>query len=175
MPGYETWRGNILLDGSQDETYSLELVPKSRRKALLRSLFIPGWGQRYAGHPARANLFLLSEAASLIGLLITHENYQDRVNDWEEARDRYRSERLEENLPALRRELERQRDRADDAYRLQQLFVYGSVGIMAFNVIDVLLFTSVGPSSGVFYVRPTRASLEGTEGPGATVAFSYRF
>jgi hypothetical protein len=175
MPGYETWEGNILLDGSRNETYSLKLAPKTRTKALLRSLFIPGWGQRYAGHPRRANLLFLAEAASLIGLGITHERYQDRVNDWEEARDVYLAETVEENLPSLRAKVDRQRERADDAYSLRQAFFWSSVGIMAFNIVDVLLFTSVGPSSGVFYVRPTQLSLQGVEGPGATLAFSFRF
>lgn len=175
MPGYETWEGNILLDGSQDETYSLALVPKTRAKALLRSLFIPGWGQRYAGYPRRANLLFVAEAASLIGLAITHEKYQDRVNDWEEARDVYLAETVEENLPSRRSKVDEERDEADDAYNLRQAFFWSSVGIMAFNIVDVLLFTSVGPSSGVFYVRPTQSSLQGMEGPGATVAFSFRF
>jgi len=175
LPGYETWRGNVHLDGSLDETYSLELSPKTKGKALVRSLIIPGWGQRYAGARSRGNVFLAAEAATLLGLLITHENYQDKVDNLDGAWDRYTSEPFEENLDSRYRDVARARNRADDAYTLRQVFFWGSVGVMALNVVDVLLFTPVGPSSGVFLVSPTNVTASGPDGPDAQVGLQYRF
>jgi len=42
------------------------------RSAALRSLVLPGWGQRYDGHPGRGNLFLGVEAATWAGVAVSY-------------------------------------------------------------------------------------------------------
>jgi hypothetical protein len=175
MPGYESWEGNIHLDGSRNDQYTIELSPKTRSKALLRSLFVPGWGQRYAGHKSRGNVFLAAEVGALVGLLITNEHYQNQVSDWEKARDAYLSEDLEERLGSRYEDLVESRDDADGAYTLRQTFFWSAAGIMAFNMLDVLLFTDVGPSSGVFLVSPSPPVAGAGDEAGAQVGVAYRF
>ena len=160
MPGYETWRGSVELNNGRAETYRLDLSPKKRSKALLRSLLIPGWGQIYAGSKGKGTLYILGEGAALVGYFITHRIYSDRADDWETARDAYLDERFEENLDARYRELAHRQERAQDAYDTRQVFAYGALGLAALNVLDILFFTPVGPASGAFTVAPLESSLE---------------
>ncbi|MBU1699961.1 MAG: PEGA domain-containing protein [Candidatus Eisenbacteria bacterium] len=158
LPGYETWSGDLLLDSARGDRYTLELSPKKRRKAILRSLLIPGWGQAYAGKKGKATTFFLSETAALIGLWIVHEEYRNRVDDWEIAKEAYLNETYEENIPARRHELDRRLNDVDDIYNWQQGFNFAAMGIAALNLFDMMFITPVGPISGKLSMSPMQGS-----------------
>jgi hypothetical protein len=176
-PGYDSWSGNILVDSSRGEQYTLSLSPKRRHKALLRSLLIPGWGQAYAGKKGKATAFFLTEAAALIGLWFINQEYQDRVDDWESAKEAYLNESYQENIPARRRELERRLNRVNDVYDWQRGFNIAAIGIAAWNVFDILFVTPVGPVSGRMTMSPMQGALDpgGFDSPRITAAVTRSF
>ncbi|MBD3336059.1 MAG: PEGA domain-containing protein [Candidatus Eisenbacteria bacterium] len=148
LAGYETWTGSLTVDGRAHERVTLVLNSKSRLEAVARSMVIPGWGQMYAGSSAKGRLFLAAEILALAGLWLAHEEYDNRMHEYREAKYALHAERYEENLPARRRELRRRVDRADDMYKLREALAYAAGGVWALNILDIVLLTPVGPSSG---------------------------
>jgi len=55
--GYEKYTTRVILDPGKLTTIDITLSPKTRFKAAVRSLFIPGWGQRYTEQKNKGYLF----------------------------------------------------------------------------------------------------------------------
>jgi hypothetical protein len=176
LPGYETWEGGVVLDGSRDQSYTIRLRPKTRRKAFLRSVLVPGWGQGYAGAGGRARLFFLAELAAAAGAAWAHLRYEDRLDDYRAARSAYLSEVYEENIPARREAMEAARRDAEDAYDLRGQFLWGCAAVWAANVLDILFWTHVGPPGASLEVSPGfQGDARPGGNPGYRLALSLRF
>lgn len=140
LPGYETWRGEVILgvDGLQD--LQIRLSSKNRFKAAFRSIVFPGWGQHYAGAQKKGTLFTLGVLTGGVTAFFLHEEYRDDVDAFDDAALAYQSAQNVDELPALRRELAargRDADRSYDRYRVA-LTVTG--GVYALSIVDALLF-----------------------------------
>ncbi len=69
--GYETIRERIAVDRDIPLHIERVLVPKTGRRALLRSAALPGYGQRYSGRPAAAFRFAALQSVTLAGGAVT--------------------------------------------------------------------------------------------------------
>jgi hypothetical protein len=58
-------------------------VANPTRSAVLRSVALPGWGQRYLGHDGRGNLFLGIEAATWAGVAVSYVEGTFSRDDYE--------------------------------------------------------------------------------------------
>ncbi|MDM7914645.1 MAG: DUF5683 domain-containing protein [Candidatus Eisenbacteria bacterium] len=149
LDGYERWQRTIDLEPGAARNLDIRLSRKQAWKAGLRSLFIPGWGQFYAGRPAKGTAFLVGTALAAGGLLWTEIEYQDRVDDFESARNAYLHEGRLDQFDERRAAAERAQDRADRAYDWRQGFLYATGGVWALSLIDALFFFP-SPSEGSF-------------------------
>ena len=85
MPGYESWRGDITIMPGQGNHYSFTLAPKTRIKASLRSLFIPGWGQSYSNQKQKAFILTISTLGFAVGTLLAHNDFARKRDDYDQA------------------------------------------------------------------------------------------
>jgi len=145
-PGYETWQGEIVVGPGAAEQFTIDLVRKSAWRAATRSLVLPGWGQRYRGSPGKGTIMLSAVALGAVGLVWTHENYRDKVDDFERARDAYLAETRQSQLPELRARMEEASRDADRRYDRRRAVLYATAGVWALSVIDAAFFA---PSGGV--------------------------
>ncbi len=145
--GYERWRRTVVLDGISADTLWIKLRPKSPLMAGVRSLLVPGWGQFYGDHEEKGWVVGALGAAAGITALAYELRYADRVDEYEEAQDRYRAAttlvEVEESYAAYRRAAER----AEDAYKERRLWLLAGAAVWAINVADAV-FTLEGPSEG---------------------------
>jgi hypothetical protein len=78
VPGYQIWHGQIMLGPGEPQDLRIRLSKKTRFGAGVRSLVLPGWGQRYNDVPTRGWVYTIGEIAALSGSIVFWEIYQDR-------------------------------------------------------------------------------------------------
>ncbi len=95
--------------------------------SLVRSAIVPGWGQFYSRSPIRGTLSVLGVGASLAGALAAHESFQNvYYNQYIPAA----------NIDRKSDEAAAQYKRANERYKLRQLFLYSAIGVWAYSIID---------------------------------------
>ena len=118
--------GQALLEVRQEEMRAREaqLSRTSRKGAILRSVVLPGWGQRYQGYKGRSYVMLGVTAVAAIYAVTEESSYQTAKDDYDKARPGADFEDLHD-------EYSRQSDQADVA-----LGILGAAWM--FNVMDTL-------------------------------------
>jgi hypothetical protein len=164
--GYEPWRGEMTFIPGTPNDINIKLTRKTRFKAGLRSLLVPGWGQYYSGNNFRGGMFTLGVISSAAGLYFADKKYQDKRSLYDIAAQQYFdagsiSERL--RLKGVMDSAQRIAYKAETDRRA--LFLVG-VGLWTYNIIDALIFF---PEGEAYY--PTVSAIDG----GAKLTFVARF
>jgi len=140
MPGYESWSGDVVLVPGQNNRIMVKLSQKTRLKASLRSLFIPGWGQYYSDQKGKAYLFNIATIGFGIGAIITDSDFRKKRDNYFRAQLDLENATGPTEIAELRSEvINRQRD-AYDAETTRNVMVGITAGIYLYNVIDALIF-----------------------------------
>jgi hypothetical protein len=139
-PGYETYHSSIILSGSQPADIQVSLEAKTRAKAALRSLIIPGWGQRYYGSKTKGGLLTIGAVAGGITAGLFQLHFVHTRDDYFNVLDRYNATRSVDEREAMLGQLYDAQKKAYDAE--QDRNVAGAIvaGFWIYNVLDALLF-----------------------------------
>jgi len=144
LNGYETYKTNLVLDPSKETVVNVSLVPKTRIKAAIRSVFIPGWGQYYSGEKTKGLAFTLIAAASVAGYFIADNDFDnklDRFNTSLSAFDRAEQSGAGfDRLETLRSDLRATQIDAFDAETIRRISIGTVVGAWSLSVLDALFF-----------------------------------
>ncbi|UCD64986.1 MAG: PEGA domain-containing protein [Candidatus Zixiibacteriota bacterium] len=141
--GFETYRTRIEIDPTKQMEIDVRLSPKTRFKTAVRSLFIPGWGQRYADKKAKGWVFTILAAGAGVGYLFADDEFDFRYDEYQKILHEYDSLSVAGNVEDLRRVqplLMAAQDKAYDAENVRRIAIGVGVGIWALNVIDALFF-----------------------------------
>lgn len=161
-PGYETWKGDLTFVPGSTRNIEIRLSRKTRVKAALRSLIIPGWGQVYSENKSRG--YLITSGVIITGATLYYldRRFDNKKSDFDIARKNYDAATRIDERNALKAILD---DRQHDAYRAETdrntAFAIG-VALWGYNVLDALLFfpgdkayipsvTAVGDGLGLSY------------------------
>jgi hypothetical protein len=130
---------------NQTNTPVWDPIPKTRGKAIVKSIMIPGMGQRYYEQRSKGTLFMVSQAASLGVLVIGALQVSDKKDTYTLALDEYNqaTDLTQENATWVK--LDAAYDDLHDAERLHNTFAGIAIGIYALNLVDMLLLG--GPSA----------------------------
>jgi hypothetical protein len=165
-PGYETWKGDLTFLPGSSNNIAIELSKKSRAKAMLRSIFIPGWGQVYSGNRSRGYLFTGGTIAAAATVYYLDRRFDKKKTDFDIARSNYESATGIEDRIALKGVLdERQRDAYNAETDRNTVFVVGAA-LWGYNILDAILFF---PDDEAFFPGMT------SYGDGASLTFNIRF
>ncbi|TMQ70448.1 MAG: PEGA domain-containing protein [Candidatus Eisenbacteria bacterium] len=152
-PAFESWSRNVLVNGARDDTVWMSLRAKTRIRAVLSSVIVPGWGQFYTHRPTAGWLYLAASLGFLGGGLVAEREYENRLDRVAEARslDQYQARVAH----------------ADEAWDVRTLMTGGAVTIWALRAIDAAEHFPHGErerwSAGI-EARPV------PRGPGARIA-----
>ena len=169
--GYEAYKSSLLLDPAKPQQVLVELSPKTALKAGLRSMVIPGWGQRYSENKSRGLLFSALFVGSAIVLLDAHSTFKDREDDYNRRLAEYDNavdqggtiQELSVHYDALASA----QSNAYDAESNRRIAAAVVVGVWGLNVVDALLSSpgeratfsvkgvAVEPSAGADGLRVT--------------------
>ncbi len=140
LSGYESWSGEVMLLPGQQNRFSFSLSPKTRFKAMLRSMFIPGWGQYYSDDRSRALVINIATVGMGVGAILAENDFRRKRDDYNQSKLDLANATSYEDVSRLRDlVVEKNRD-AYDAESLRNTFVYATAAVWAYNVLDALIF-----------------------------------
>lgn len=141
--GYEDYKSSLLLDPAKPQQVLVGLSPKTAMKAGVRSMLIPGWGQRYSGNKNRGLLIGALFVGSALLLLDAHNTFQSREDEYLQRLAEYdhsvsRGGAIQELSP-LYDALAAAQSKAYDAESRRRIAAGVVIGVWGLNVVDALL------------------------------------
>ncbi len=143
VEGYETSNSRVDVSRSGVNKITIKLSKRTRPKAAVRSIFLPGWGQFYGQGPVKGMLTVLGQAALGAATIVAAVDYENKKDDYERAlssfnRIRFNLEDANAALQAVNRKLSNARDAQD----LRNAMLAATAGFWFLNVLDSILFFS---------------------------------
>ncbi|MBD3169488.1 MAG: PEGA domain-containing protein [candidate division Zixibacteria bacterium] len=139
-PGYETWKSDMILVPGQPYILNIDMKQKTRFKAAMRSMFIPGWGQYYSGSRFKGVFLGLSTFTGAAAAFFATENYNNKHDEYLDAKlDFQQAQSIDERV-RLRDVLNQKQEDAYDAETLKRTLTGVAIGLWAYNFLDALIF-----------------------------------
>jgi len=170
--GYDTYTTRVIVDPANPIEVDVRLSKKTRFKAVVRSLLIPGWGQNYSGQKVKGFIFTGASFLSVAAYWVAENWFRDQRNEWDLLRHTYDGPMsLAEKQRLWPKLVEAQAD-AYNAETNRRVHIGIVAGIWALNVIDAYFFFP--EDRGTFSVKGlTLTPTIGGQGPGLTLARSF--
>jgi hypothetical protein len=170
--GYETYRSSVYLDPQKPMSLSVNLKPKTRFKALARSVLIPGWGQAYTDQRLKAGCFLLLAAASVGSYLIADSDFDDKDDRYNDLLREYNSLSTYEGKLALYPRLAEAREEAYDFESVRRITIGAVIAVWGLSALDLLFFF---PETGSELAVGSLSIVPDVKNGGARVMLTHRF
>jgi hypothetical protein len=138
--GYEGWDSYLTMIPDQPASLRIELSPKTRLKASLRSLILPGWGQFYSDRKDWGYVFALGSLAMATGYVFAELHYDNKYDDFKDVEKRFEQATGIEEKIALKEEMDDQQKKAYDAQKLRNAVLGVGIGFWVYNVFDNIIF-----------------------------------
>lgn len=139
-PGYEDYNTTVFLTPEKEQNINVSLTPKTRFKSFARSLFIPGWGQRYTDQKGKGFVFTALTIASVTAYFITDADFDDKYDIFNAKLKEYDKTTSSEQRRLLYDDLIKAQNDAYDAENYRRVAIGSAIGIWALNVVDALFF-----------------------------------
>jgi hypothetical protein len=138
--GYEKYNSVTYFSEAQSTQLDIELVPKTRAKAFIRSLLIPGWGQKYYGNQTKSAIYFTGTLASLVGYFFVKDDFDSKEEDYLDRKEAYENATVWSDLPLLDRELREAQEEANDAEDKVNFMAAVTGGFYLLSLLDSFLF-----------------------------------
>ncbi|MFZ5981831.1 MAG: DUF5683 domain-containing protein [Candidatus Zixiibacteriota bacterium] len=142
--GYENYSSRVVLDPTKPLTLTVKLTPKTRYKAAVRSMLIPGWGQIYGEQKTKGFLLNVLAIGSVAAYLISDHNYNNAYDDYQASLRTYDSTVANGGSYADIRsrylKLTENREDAYDAETRRRISIGAVIGVWGINLLDALFF-----------------------------------
>ncbi len=94
---------------------------------MVRSTFLPGWGQIHSRNYFRASLILLGIGSSAVGAYFSHQSFATEYENYELTAS-FDPDDTETIFASY--------DKANQKYKLRMFFIYTGIGLWAYSIID---------------------------------------
>lgn len=165
-PGYETWKGDFTFVPGSPNNIAIRLSKKTRVKATLRSLIVPGWGQVYSGDKLRGYFITTGAVLSAAAIFHLDRRFDKKKDEFDIAQANYDNAMSIEEKIALKAISD---EKQQDAYKAEtdrNTALAVGAAFWAYNVLDAFLFF---PEGNAYF--PTVTSL----GDGAALTYNIEF
>ncbi|MDZ7289547.1 MAG: DUF5683 domain-containing protein [candidate division KSB1 bacterium] len=140
-PGYENWSTEYFFNGKGEDKLTIKLKPKTRLKAVTRSVFLPGWGQVYADQRTKGFLIGVLQLGAAGILIYQDSRYTEALNNYNAALQNYRANQNSlEGQQELIAQVKARRADLDNAYEWRKRWLIVTGSIYLYNLLDVMLF-----------------------------------
>jgi len=166
--GYENALKEVDVPITDVTSVYIPMAPKTRKKAFLRSLFIPGWGQFYKGDNKRGALFMLGSYSSAALAVTGYIKRENAIDEYNTAHGRY-IRAVEQDV--MDESYQTMQDKIDEIDKWKKLRDYGMIAAATFwtiNIIDSAIGFPLA-ENGV------EVGLENRLDGSSWVTFNYRF
>jgi hypothetical protein len=139
--GYEDWTGEFLFTGKGNEKLSIKLPPKTRAKALLRSVLFPGWGQAYADQKLKGAIIATAQLSTLGVFLYHNVKYNNALDDFNAASIAFQQGQTDPvQRPTLLAALNVAQAGLDSRFEKRRRAALLAGTVYVYNLLDILLF-----------------------------------
>lgn len=145
-PGFETADNSIKINIAETKLINIHLSQKKHSKAILRSILIPGLGQRYSERKVKSFFFPLMELVSIGGIYWADQKYDKEAKKYSESIQLYQSAISTNEIDITRNQMEQSYISANDAKKQRNMAIGISAGIWIWNIVDVLIW---GPKTHI--------------------------
>ena len=135
---HEDWIGTLEIVDGGTSILDIDLREKTRGKAFMRSLILPGQGQRYRERPLPGWFYTVATIGAVCTAGYLYTDYDDAYGTYETAREAY--DTAISGHDALWSEVERTRDIAESKQSDFYLGVAVTAGLYLINLVDNLVF-----------------------------------
>ncbi|MGA9406409.1 MAG: PEGA domain-containing protein [Bacteroidota bacterium] len=160
--GYEQFEREM--NFTADNTYTIQyaLQPKTTMNSLWRSMLWPGWGQLYHERSVMGTFLGVAFIAAAAGTVQSQLDYTNKMDDYNKAAQTYQAETNAANIGADKQAMLSTYNHFTTAKSQRLLLGEITVGVYAFNLLDVLLFTPSVSGGDVLSLRvaPSSNSLD---------------
>ncbi len=139
-PGYEKYQATMYLQSDRAFSVSVNLKSKTRFKATMRSMLIPGWGQIYSEQKKKGAFFMVLTVGAAAAYFASDNEFRYRRDLYETSLAQFNAALTYEEKELLFPELKATRQRAYDAETERLITIGVGVGIWGLNFLDALLF-----------------------------------
>lgn len=170
--GYDTYTTRVVVDPSHPIEVDVRLSKKTRFKAVLRSMLIPGWGQHYSGQKAKGGIFTGASFASVIAYWVAESWFRDQKDELDLVSRKYEGLMSLEEKQRMWPELVEAQGDAYNAETNRRIHIGMVAGVWALNVIDAYFFFP--EDRGTFSIKglTLTPTIDG-QGPGLTLTRSF--
>ena len=139
--GYETYKTKIVIDPTRQMEVDVPLTARTRFKAGIRSLVIPGWGQRYSGKQTRGFMYSGLALGSAVFFMLVNDDYNSKKDDYDRLDYDWLHASSQDEQRNIQPYLDKAREDAYDAETRRRLAFGILAGVWVVNVLDaVFLF-----------------------------------
>jgi hypothetical protein len=160
--GYEEFERemNFIADNSYTIQYAIQ--PKTTMNSLWRSMLWPGWGQLYHERSVMGTFLGVAFIAAAAGTVQSQLDYTNKMDDYNKAAQTYQAETNAANIGGDKQAMLSTYNHFTTAKSQRLLMGEITVGVYAFNLLDVLLFTPSVSGGDVLSLRlsPSSNSLD---------------
>lgn len=138
-PGFNSREFTINILKNKTTGYNVNLDPKTKSAAFLRSMVLPGWGQAYQDKTTRSwvySVLFVGSGAGAIGFTL---KYNQAVNDYNDIHDKYLAAVEDNEINSLRNDLQDAYDTVESTENIRNIFYASTALIWVWNLIDVLV------------------------------------
>lgn len=131
-------------------------TPKIKNKVLLKSIFLPGSGQRYADDKRKGAVITVLQAATLTGVVGTTIIMIDAQKKYDNSYDEYKRA-TPEKITSTRADMNENWDKVSSASTAQKVLIGAAAAVYLYNIIDAV-FTmrkiEVNPPTNTWKIEP---------------------
>jgi len=141
--GYENYKTRLVIDPSKPMQFDVTLSRKTKFKAAIRSMVIPGWGQRYGDQKTKGYIFSFLAVGSVTAFLIADDDFRakrDRYDDRLAEYDALKESGTYEQLAAFKPSLDQAQEDAYDAETWRRAAVGAVIGAWSISLLDAIFF-----------------------------------
>jgi hypothetical protein len=138
--GYEDWSSKVWFNQGNPRQLAIELKPKSRLKAGLRSALIPGWGQFYCEEKGKSFIMGISTLGGVVAYVLADNDYSNKYDDYNRAKNLFENASSAPQKIEYKQLLDEKQREAYDAENIRRATLGIAIGIWTYNVLDAVLF-----------------------------------
>ena len=134
--GYEDYHERIQIKKGAPLDLNYTLWPKTRKRTIIKSMYFPGSGQRYAEYGEKGYIITFLQLATIAGVIETTAQSIKAQQDYDDAKDAYRNSTSQNEFDTGYRVVEDAYDTAKKAHTYQLIAAGAAVTVYFYNLID---------------------------------------
>lgn len=137
--GFEDYKEKIWVEKGKPVNLTYVLEPKTKTRAVLKSLIIPGRGQWYAEHQVKGTFLFLFQTTALAGTAWSTYSYLMALDDYDDAKTAYNNAVTPTDIENTRNKMVDTHDKAKSLHTLHIATIGMAAGVYLWNAFVIML------------------------------------